>query len=532
MDAQRTPRGLSSREAQARIVTAGPNDPAPTKSARRWSSSSCSFANPLVTHPPGRERGLGVPRRRRERGDHRHDGRPQHRDQLRPDVPLAARAAIGCARRSRPRRRCSATASGASSRAREIVPGDVVRSVRGRPGPRRRAALEARDLHVQRPRSPASRCPVEKARRREASPTSADGAPRHVGRERQRRRRSCTRPGARPRSATSRRAWRRAPPETEFERGIAALRRAHHARRSSSSCCSSCVVEHRAAPQRARVAALRGGARGRPHARVLADDHDGHAGAGRGRAWPRKGHREAPARSRTSAASTCSAATRPGRSRTGKMTLDASLDALGASSRAAARAARTINSRFETGIKSPLDVAILAARAAGRGARLRRSSTRSPSTSSGAALSSRRRRRRRDWLLITKGAPETSSRRHALRSGGASAARRGARARCERDLRVAEPRGASASSRSRHAEVRGAAAYGAARRARARRSPGFLAFFDPPLEDARTASRALARDGVDGEDPHRRQRAGRPPRLRRRSGSTRRRSCSATRSSA
>ena len=198
----------------------------------------------------------------------------------------------------------------------------------------------------------------------------------------------------------------------------------------------------------------------------------------------------------------------------GEMVLDRSPRSVRAGRGATARPLAELNSAHETGIKSPLDEAIL--------------------KHGGVAVTEYRKideipfdfERRRLSVVVESGGERPAD--HEGRAGGR--ARRVARryeidgapgpARCgdaRRDAqttyRDAERARARGSWRSPIAVVPLQAAYTAARRARARRSAGFLAFFDPPMEGVTAALAGAPPRRRGGEDPHRRQRAGRPARL-------------------
>ena len=322
------------------------------------------------------------------------------------------------------------------------------------------------------------------------------------------------------------------PPETEFERGMRQFGLLIM-RTVIFLVLFILVVAHRAPPRRARVAALRRRARRRPHARVLADDHVGHARATAPCAMAStRSSSSTCRRSRTSAASTSSAATRPGRSPRARCRSSARVDARRRARGASARARRTSTASFETGIRSPLDVAILDRVRVTGGERLRRRSTRSRSTSSDGGCRSSSRKPRRAASSSRREPPRGSSRSRPAANEAA--------ARQPLDDAARAPRAARRSSRSASEGLRVLAV---AWRAVDRRAAygvgderdlvlvGFLAFADPLLPDAaRGARRARARRRARSRSSPATTSSSRATSARR-SGSTQPRSCSATRSS-
>jgi Mg2+-importing ATPase len=177
----------------------------------------------------------------------------------------------------------------------------------------------------------------------------------------------------------------------------------------------------------------------------------------------------------------------------GKMELQRSVDAFGADSPEPLRLA-AINSRLETGIKSPLDDAILASAAAlGDGAEKldeipfdferRRASI---VVALGAAPT-----------LVCKGAPEgiLAIATHCRVSNVDLALDETARARCQRVFDAASAAGFRVLAVATRA-LPSRAAYDASDE-RELTLVGFLAFADPPRPDARRALEALRRDGVE-----------------------------------
>ena len=168
----------------------------------------------------------------------------------------------------------------------------------------------------------------------------------------------------------------------------------------------------------------------------------------------------------------------------GKMTLAASLDPRGEPSDEPVRLA-AINAAFETGIKSPLDAALLDGRREPTAGwtkldeipfdfERRRLSVVVESKADG------------DALLVTKGAPENIVQLASLSADERAAAKRTFDALGEKGHRVIAVA---------HREVAPGAAYTAADE-RDLVLDGFVAFADPPLHDAPAAIRALHRDGV------------------------------------
>ena len=168
----------------------------------------------------------------------------------------------------------------------------------------------------------------------------------------------------------------------------------------------------------------------------------------------------------------------------GKMTLVASLDLFGADSEEPIRLA-ALNAALETGIRSPLDRAVMASREnVTRGYEKRdeipfdferrRLSVVVESLADGA------------WTLVTKGAPEAIVSASALSPADRAAALATIESLGKKGHRVLAVA---------HRVVEPGAAYAAADE-RDLVLDGFVAFADPPLEDARAALAALHRDGV------------------------------------
>jgi Mg2+-importing ATPase len=169
----------------------------------------------------------------------------------------------------------------------------------------------------------------------------------------------------------------------------------------------------------------------------------------------------------------------------GEMRIEGSYDATGGTSERPLVLAR-LNSRLETGIRSPLDVAILAGSSAGDDEAWRKLDE--------IPFDFERRRltvvaqHRDERLLVTKGAPDSvcavcvaadDAERERWRGWIARAGERGLRLLAVATRRVGnETAWSAADERDLVLE-------------------GFLAFSDPPLPEARDAVRALRRDGVD-----------------------------------
>ena len=177
----------------------------------------------------------------------------------------------------------------------------------------------------------------------------------------------------------------------------------------------------------------------------------------------------------------------------GEMAFECALDAFGAPSAEALRLAH-LNSHFETGIRSPLDRAILACAGMDAGGYDKRDEL---------PFDFERRRssvvveRAGALTLISKGAPEgILAVASACAAGGAVVALDDAgRARCHAVFAELCGRGFRVLAVA-HRALAPAGAWSVADE-RELTLAGFVAFADPPLDDARDAIAALARDGVE-----------------------------------
>ena len=515
-------RGLSTVEAERRFRGGGPTRSPPAGCGRRCSSSSDPVANPLVVILLAAGTASAFVGEVVDAAI----------------IVVIVLLSVGlnfvadlCARRapskrlrdrSRRRRRCSATAPGSSCRAARIVAGDVIRLSRGRPRARRRAT--ARGARPARPAGGADRRVVagREARhaagpRRRRAPSLPTRLPRHLGRQRHGDRGRRSRP-ARDTAfgdIVARLAAR--PPETEFERGM---------RRFGLLILQTVIflvlfiliVNVSLGRDPLPVAAVRGRARGRAHARVPADDHHRHARAGRDPHGAREGDREAPAGD-----------PEPRQHRRPVQRQDRDAHGRHDDARRVARSARREPSERRarwSHAQQPVRDRHQAARSTPR-------SSSAPVADADGFTQDRRDAvrlraappvgRRRAGAAATCSSPRArpracspSARPYEV-DGGERPARStsDAAARCRETFRAAERRGLS---RARGRPPRRRRALRATRRPTSASSTlvGFLDVRRSPRSTGvgDVARARCARDGVRREDPHRRQRAREPPRLR------------------
>ena len=517
--------GLSSAEAARRLDQYGPNDPAPKKQRSHLVELLLQFANPARRHPALREHRVRVRRRARQRGDHRRHRLAQRRRQLRPDVSLAAgRRSAPRHGRARPRpscatapsRRCTAPTSSRAtsfaSRAGDLVPADA-------------RLLEAKDLHVQQSALTGESMPVEKEFK---AGDESDATMVLLGTSVVSGTATAVVLATGPRTAFGDIATRlrTRPPETEFDRGIKqfgslimkavfglvmfilVVRIGTHRSAFESLLFAVALavgLTPEFLPMITSVTLARGAVAMAKH-KVIVKHLSAIQNLG-------------------SIDVLCSDKT--GTLTRGVMTFDSSCDALGQRLRRAALLRSPQQQVRDRDPQSARRGDPRTRRDRRRRARTRRS-TRSRSTSSGGGCRSSS-TRQASAASSPRVRPKGSSRaRPPMRpSAGEDAAARRRRAReVPRDLRVAE--------RARLSRARRGDARGARRSPRTRRPTSAIssssASSPSPIRRAKARRRrslALARDGVRRQDPHRRQRARDPPRVRSRSGSTWRRWSSA-----
>ena len=511
MDAA-TPRGLTSSEAEALLARWGPNESASRRKSP-LAPAAAAARQPARAGAARGERPLGAARRDGGRRAHRGHGRSSASPSTWSRPGGRRRPPRSCGERvapdgDGPARRTVGRAASPRARARRRHP-----PLGRRSGPRRRAP--ARGARPSRARGRADGrvaagreggCdgretirPAPSGSARRSSAGSATALVTATGqRDAVRRRRRAPR-GTRPRDRVRARA--------------APLRPAHHAHGPRARA-GPPRREPRDAPARVRVAALRRRPRRGPDARVLADDHDGDARAGRvadGAQHVIVKHLAA-IQNLGSIDVLCSDKT--GTLTVGEMRVEGSYDAATASPSPRPLALARLNSRFQTGHPQPARRGH-PRRLEGRGRRRLAQARRGPLRLRAPPPVDRRRAGRRAL-------PRHQGRARRRSAPCAPATPEDARAMAGLDRERGRAR--AAPPRRGHARVSTASRRGRRPTSGTSTLEGFLAFSDPPLPEAKATVEAMRARRRGGEGPDGRRRLGRAPR--RRSGRPRsRRRC-------